>query len=905
MNARMTTLCIRLVALVLLLGLSPALLALGLGDVQLRSYLGQPLDARVALITRSQDELDSVTAGLAKADDYALMGLNRAALSVPLSFEIQGTFPDASVHVTSDVPVNDPVLQLVVEISFAGGRMLREYTLFLDPPTFPSAVPAPVISPRRPSAETEPLRTPTSTDRPAPGTNAGERTTRSEDAPPEPAAAAPVMFSPPESAAEPETELSPEPEDTAAPMQAPARTNLEDAFPPYGAAPSAAEPAEARAAPDSPMAAAAGGEAEPAAQEPASPSASEADAADAGVTTEPAALPADAEEAIDRVAEQVAEPEPFEEGLAEPLAAAVAEPETGLGSVEADAADIDEGRRAEPAPELITELTTERTTEFEPERPEGAAAAQPPEPAASPMDAMEEPAPVTKPERAVAEDALTEESGPQAGETEAAAAAGTVQAPAEAPAATPEEPTPAVGPDRTAASAAEEPATSQPEPEPEPAAPVLVAEPELEPEPEPEPKPEPEPGRMVSATPPSDPAPTVPAAADTPRDPPLEDSGEVYGPVEQGDTLWVIAANFRRGTSYSINQAMLAIQRLNPQAFVGNNINALRSGVMLRMPRLDQLATLSSRAAYQEALRQEQEYRARRAGQPYQRPPVLAAREPAERTTAMDTTPIETSAEPDVPSGRLELVPPEEAGAIAAGPGGADDGAAGAGASGDRTAQVPSEEELASMQQEQAYLQEQIRTLEAQVEAVEPEEGIVDTGLAEMESALREERLSDEPEEPVAVVPPSDSEPWYGGSAWWLVMPAIALIALTIWFLRRLSHGRRTGPDADAGPPGRPEPASGEASRADGDSLAAAAVEGGQPEPPAATIGRQPVMRSPTSRDEEAVELDANDPETKLDLARAYLAMGKPDTARPLLEEILAAGDEEQVRKARDLLADI
>jgi pilus assembly protein FimV len=101
---------VRVVALFALLGASPAIMALGLGDVQVRSYLGQPLDARVALITRSQDELDSVTAGLAKADDYALMGLSRSALSVPLSFELQGTFPDASVHVTSDVPVNDPVV---------------------------------------------------------------------------------------------------------------------------------------------------------------------------------------------------------------------------------------------------------------------------------------------------------------------------------------------------------------------------------------------------------------------------------------------------------------------------------------------------------------------------------------------------------------------------------------------------------------------------------------------------------------------------------------------------------------------------------------------------------------------------------------------------------------------------
>jgi pilus assembly protein FimV len=418
---------------------------------------------------------------------------------------------------------------------------------------------------------------------------------------------------------------------------------------------------------------------------------------------------------------------------------------------------------------------------------------------------------------------------------------------------------------------------------------------------------EPEFAAEVSAPPTADPLAAVPAATARRESPPLEDSGEVYGPVQRGDTLWVIAANFRRGTSYSINQAMLAIQRINPQAFVGGNINALRSGVMLRMPRLDQLATLSSREAFQEALRQEQEYRARRAGQPYERPPVLAAREPAGEAREPEATIDESPMDAELPSGRLELVPPEGADDIAAGPGGAEDSGAGDAAGGDRDGEVPSEEEIASMQQEQAYLEEQIRTLQAQAAAGEPGAGIEDTGLAELESALREERLAGEPEEPVAVVPPREKDRWYSGSAWWLVIPLVAVVALLVRALRRYRGARDAGVDASAemaqrARPGGPDR---EDAAADGDGSAGGGGAGGEGQVSRAGDERHRVTRPPASPDEEAVELDANDPDTKLDLARAYLAMGQTDTARVLLEEVLATGDEAQVRKARNLLAGI
>ena len=74
----------RWASICLLAVFSPALYALGMGGAEVRSYLDQPLDVRIELITRSSDELESVTAGLASVEDFQLLGMSRAAITVPL-----------------------------------------------------------------------------------------------------------------------------------------------------------------------------------------------------------------------------------------------------------------------------------------------------------------------------------------------------------------------------------------------------------------------------------------------------------------------------------------------------------------------------------------------------------------------------------------------------------------------------------------------------------------------------------------------------------------------------------------------------------------------------------------------------------------------------------------------------
>jgi pilus assembly protein FimV len=134
------------------LAFSPSAWSLGLGEAKVESYLNQPLKARIDLISQASDDLASVTAGLASAADYELIGANIEGVPVPLRFTVEDLEGDAYIAATSSLPINEPVLRLIVEVNWSSGRLLREYTLFLDPPAVAEAAPAPRIDQRKAAA---------------------------------------------------------------------------------------------------------------------------------------------------------------------------------------------------------------------------------------------------------------------------------------------------------------------------------------------------------------------------------------------------------------------------------------------------------------------------------------------------------------------------------------------------------------------------------------------------------------------------------------------------------------------------------------------------------------------------------------------------------------------------------
>ena len=133
-----------------------ALFALGLGEIHLNSALNQPFDADIELVSATQEDLGALRAALANNETFAKYGLDRPAFLSDFTFRVfKGANGEDVLKVTSPRPVTEPFVTLLVEASWPRGRLLREYTVLLDPPVFaptPSSAEAPVATPRSTSA---------------------------------------------------------------------------------------------------------------------------------------------------------------------------------------------------------------------------------------------------------------------------------------------------------------------------------------------------------------------------------------------------------------------------------------------------------------------------------------------------------------------------------------------------------------------------------------------------------------------------------------------------------------------------------------------------------------------------------------------------------------------------------
>ena len=89
-------------------------------------------------------------------------------------------------------------------------------------------------------------------------------------------------------------------------------------------------------------------------------------------------------------------------------------------------------------------------------------------------------------------------------------------------------------------------------------------------------------------------------------------TGSTYGPVKQDDTLWELALRFRGEANATAHQVMIAILRANPEAFREGNINALRTGVTLRVPSAAEMTAITQGQAIAEFNRHEVAWRNRR-----------------------------------------------------------------------------------------------------------------------------------------------------------------------------------------------------------------------------------------------------------------------------------------------------
>lgn len=143
--------------------------AAGVGRLNVISGLGEPLNAEIELLSTTPEELSSLTAVIASEEVYAAQGIERTfihgSIRVEPSKKADGT---PILKLTTQQAVNDPFLDMLIQVDWPTGRLLREYTALLDPPGYsattdgspPMAMPSsPVVKPMsaKPSAREKPL----------------------------------------------------------------------------------------------------------------------------------------------------------------------------------------------------------------------------------------------------------------------------------------------------------------------------------------------------------------------------------------------------------------------------------------------------------------------------------------------------------------------------------------------------------------------------------------------------------------------------------------------------------------------------------------------------------------------------------------------------------------------------
>jgi pilus assembly protein FimV len=125
--------------------------AAGLGRLNVLSPLGQPLNAEIDIVSLQPGEEDGLVARLAPAEAFRQAGVEPSGALVGLRFAIVRRDGRPVLRITSAQPINEPFLDLLVELEWSGGRLVREYTFLLDPPEYkgPQAIAA---APPRPAA---------------------------------------------------------------------------------------------------------------------------------------------------------------------------------------------------------------------------------------------------------------------------------------------------------------------------------------------------------------------------------------------------------------------------------------------------------------------------------------------------------------------------------------------------------------------------------------------------------------------------------------------------------------------------------------------------------------------------------------------------------------------------------
>src|ERR1700753_477909 len=150
--------------------LAPALSwSLGLGEIHLNSALNEPMNAEIDLIAAGPDELSALRASLAPKDAFTRYGIDKPPFLSTLTFKVGKSKDGRDVLlVRSSDSIPEPFVTFLVEVNWARGRLMREYTVLLDPPVYTPGARANAAAPVAAATTTAAPSTAQTRSRPAP-----------------------------------------------------------------------------------------------------------------------------------------------------------------------------------------------------------------------------------------------------------------------------------------------------------------------------------------------------------------------------------------------------------------------------------------------------------------------------------------------------------------------------------------------------------------------------------------------------------------------------------------------------------------------------------------------------------------------------------------------------------------
>jgi pilus assembly protein FimV len=380
--------------------------------------------------------------------------------------------------------------------------------------------------------------------------------------------------------------------------------------------------------------------------------------------------------------------------------------------------------------------------------------------------------------------------------------------------------------------------------------------------------------------------------------------------VRRGDTLSEIAGRVQ-GEGFTLDQAMIALLRANPEAFIGGNVNRLKAGAVLAVPASDQVASVDAAQARQLVSSQVRQWRDARRAVPQ---PALEAGIAAAAATAPVSAGASTAAaNPRSADARLEIVPPGASSATQAG----TQSGINAGGEGDMLRQELQQntETLAAREAELQELKGRVAELEQLQNKQQQLIAMKDSELAAAQQRLAQSNQKDQAMQAASAMP-------------WLIGAGVLLLAVVGgWFMRR----RPVKPVFRA-----PLPGDAVATTSIADSFAESSFPA-QQRAPVQAEAELPVEEAPAAP---AFELQSTVPaaaaapasstvapawhvasadnkgrvepsmatqpgQERLELARAYLDLGDRESARQLLAEVVINGDLSARQRASRMLQEL